>query len=341
MQQLLQLIIIAGVIFVLYWIYRFLAPYFIRITNIFYVSGSPGTGKDVITSNYAIKRFRVAVRKWRIRKFFISIFKRKKLKTLEPMPIFYSSIPILLNYSRKKPIYSVELTLDILLLKKRLPNESIVYISDINRFVSQHTFNNENVKQNISEFISEYRQYTKGGYFICNSQSSDQVAKEIRMTFGKVRNNLAFHKFLCFYRIEGRTITLSENVLSVEQGDADSKMLNNMTYIYGFLNPFIRRYDTYAYYGRVADMPIENSKQLPYLNTNLFLELPQKLQNTNTLKYGYGSYKKIPRLNKLAIFMYAIFGSLIFLIFSILINSAIPFFIYICLYFTALFDALK
>ena len=45
---------------------------------------------------------------------------------------------------------------------------------------------------------------------IVNSQASFQVAKEIRGLFGKIRNNLSFKKFLCFYRIEGRTITLSE-----------------------------------------------------------------------------------------------------------------------------------
>ena len=102
---------------------------------------------------------------------------------------------------------SKEIDLEVLLLRKRLPEYSIVYISDINRFINQWSYKNINIQENVSEFISEFRHYTKGGYFICNSQASSQVAKEVRNTFGKSEICSHLNDFLFFfYKIEGERL---------------------------------------------------------------------------------------------------------------------------------------
>lgn len=306
------LIIIVAVLIGVFLLYRFLNPYLIRTNNIFFVSGSPGTGKDVLSHKYALKRYKAGMRKWkrdRLANKITNLFKKKKDKEpfTQDKPIFYSSIPVLVKLGRKKKEVSKELTLDMLMLRKKLPNYSVVYISDLNRFINQWTYKNINVQENIAEFISEFRQYTKGGYFIANAQNSSQVAKEIRNTFGKTRNNLSFKKFLMFFKIEGRTITLSDEVSNVEQGDADNKA--NITNVYGFINPFISRYDTYAYYGRVHDMEVEHSKEYEYSNTNKFLELPSNKIEPNTIN-EIGTYTNTFKLNKRAIIKYLI-GSVI------------------------------
>lgn len=350
----LVIYILVGIV-VLYFLYKFFAPYFVRITHIFYVSGSPGTGKDVVSSKYALARYSLAVRKYRIEKFVNKVKNvfRSKIKRVvfeKEAPILMSSIPLLMGWRKVKvkgkffkvrvPIISREIDLEVLLLQKRLPEYSVVYISDINRFINQWSYKNLNIQENVSEFISEFRHYTKGGYFIANSQASSQVAKEIRNTFGKVRNLLSFKKFLFFfYRIEGRTITLSEDVLSVEQGDADKKNVNS-TNIYGFLNPFVYRYDTYAYYGRITEMEYTTSKDYLTSNTNYFFDLPVDKVDTLTIN-ELKEYRKFFRINYLKmIFMFFPFLFLGLLL-SVLLKYNLILLFVVYLYVLICFDALN
>lgn len=340
------ILIILAVILISYILYKILAPYFVRIDNAFYVSGSMGTGKDVLSSSYALKRYKVSVRRYKRKQRLVKFINRfkskdKKINFNEPMPLFYSTIPVLVRYGfGKNKVISNKLTIEIILLQKRLPNGSVVYISDINRMINQWSYKNDNVIENVAEFISMFRQYTKGGYFIANSQGSFQVAKEIRGVFGKIRNNLNFKRFLFFYRIEGRTITLSEEVLNVEQGDADNSLRGNASYIYGFLNPFIRRYDTYAYYGRVHDMEVDKSEPHKKANTNYFLSIPRTKVKQNTTDQD-NNYIVDFGINKLAIFLYFLFFNVLALILLFLFKSFTPIFVLYFIYCLILFDALN
>lgn len=334
----ISILIIVIVLFLVYMLFKFLNPYFIKINNIFYVNGSPGTGKDVLSSNYAYKRYLANLRKYKTRKRLYKIFARKKLKNLEE-PIFYSSIPFLIKYSKnaKKRIISKPITLDMLLLKKRMPNGSIVYISDLNRFINQYEYTNPNLINNVSEFITEFRQYTKGGYFICNSQATSQIPKEIRNTFGQARTNLNFKVYLGFvYRINGRNITISDDVINTEIGDNDNP--NNSTNVWGFFNPFIKRYDSYAYYGRVHDMEIENSNEYLYSNTNNFLKLPKKQEKPNTID-DYGTYIKLFRFDKLKYVISLIFMIMLSLILDIVTGLGIFTISTLSIYLLFLYDA--
>lgn len=342
-------------IIAIYFLWKFFSPYFVRITHIFYVSGSPGTGKDVLCSKYALARYKLAMRKYRFEVFVSKIknlfkSKAKKVKFDKEKPILMTSIPLLMGWRKVKvkgklfrkriPIISKEIDLEVLLLRKRLPEYSVVYISDINRFINQWSYKNINIQENVSEFISEFRHYTKGGYFICNSQASSQVAKEVRNTFGKVRNLLSFKRFLFFfYKIEGRTITLSEDVLSVEQGDADKKNINS-TNIYGFLNPFVYRYDTYAYYGRITEMEFTRSKNYITTNTNYFFDLPNNKVEPLTIN-ELKEYRKYFRIEYLKIILWLFPFLIVGLVLSFLFKSGILLILFMFLYGLMCYDALN
>src|SRR5574344_1625425 len=278
---------------VVYFVYKFLAPYFVRIDNVFFVSGAPGTGKALLCSDYAIKRWKGAMRRWRFASFASKIT-RKPCKFEKPA--FYSSIPVLLAREVKigkkviKPVVvSKPLTKEILLLQERLPNGSIVYISDINRFVNQWSYKLANVQKNIAEFISEFRQYTKGGYFIANCQQSDQVAKEIRNCFGSCINLLHHHNFLFVHWSEMRRISLSENMTAIETKNNDDKNTNRSN-IFMLVSPFLRRYDTFAYYGRVADMQVSGGEPYKKANTNVFISIPTNEIATRTKGFDDDNY---------------------------------------------------
>lgn len=272
-----------GAVVLIWIIYRIAAPYFVRIDHVFFCSGAPGTGKDLVCSDYARKRYIVAWRSWKFDclhvKFHNKFHKKNKWEYSE-MPRFYSSIPILIRrrFLWMKEVISEPITADLLLLRKRPANNSVCYISDINRFVNQWSFENPNVKDNLAEFISEYRHYTKDGYFICNAQNSDQVAKEIRNCMGSCINLLHHHHFLFVHWSEMRRISLGEDVKAIETKNNDDKNVNRSN-LFLLVNPFFRRYDSNAYYGRVAFMPILEGRRYQKANTNVFFKLPtQKVE---------------------------------------------------------------
>ena len=299
--------LVLSALLVAFILYKVLAPYFVRIDNVFFVSGAPGTGKDLICSDYARKRWRVAMNRFKFSRFFSKIF-RKPCKVEEPA--FHASIPVLLQREVKigkwvicKRIVSKPITEDILLLKKRLPNGSIIYISDINRFVNQWTYKLSCVQKNIAEFISEFRQYTKGGYFIANCQQSDQVAKEIRNCFGSCINLLHHHNFLFVHWSEMRRISLSENMTAIETKNNDDKNTNRSN-LYLLVSPFIRRYDTYAYYGRVVEMDVVQAPEYKKANTNVFITLPTRDVSPNTKGVEDDFYSTKFKFDKLALVLY-------------------------------------
>ena len=102
----LILFLLVGII-AFYFLLKFFAPYFVRITHIFYVSGSPGTGKDVLSSKYALARYSLAVRKYRFESFANKVknlfrSKSKRVKFEKERPILMSSIPLLIGWRKVK-----------------------------------------------------------------------------------------------------------------------------------------------------------------------------------------------------------------------------------------------
>ena len=98
------LYLLVGII-AFYFLYKFLAPYFVRITHIFYVSGSPGTGKGVLSSKYALARYSLAVRKYRFESFANKVKnlfrpRSKRIKFEKEKPILMSSIPLLIGWRK-------------------------------------------------------------------------------------------------------------------------------------------------------------------------------------------------------------------------------------------------
>ena len=170
---------------------------------------------------------------------------------------------------------SYELDEDILLCRKKLPMQSIVFIDEIGGFASQYEYANVNVRNGLDEFVRLYRHYTKGGYFVCTDQSSDNIVKCIRCRVNKVFNLMNFKKFLCFYKLAIREISLSEDIKTIEQNNSEE----NMKVTFGIL-PKKNTYDTYCYSVRYEKVPPMN------LNTNF-----DRLKRYSLLKVSR-DYKK-------------------------------------------------
>jgi hypothetical protein len=105
------------------------------------------------------------------------------------------------------------------------------------------------------------------------------------------------------------------------------------------LNPFVYRYDTYAYYGRITEMDFTQSKNYLTSNTNYFFDLPiEKVEplTINELK-EYRKFFRVDYLKMILMFFpFAVFGLLL----TALLKSGILLIIFLYLYGLLCYDAL-
>lgn len=251
------IILIAIALFIIFVI----KPYIIHYDTVISFTGGLGSGKSLISTQYAVrllKKNRLKVFLHNVRHPFHKIAK----------PVLYSSIP--LRISRKE--WARQLTQEHLTLQKRLPEKCVVFIDEIDSYASQFDFKLPNIIQNFDEFCRFFRHYTKGGYLVCNTQATDNLVLQIRRRLNVVYNLMHFKKwFWLFYTVKVRNISISEEIKTIEQEDVE----DNMSTLFGILPIFCRRYDTYCYSGRYETVPVTEDRVYKRLKTNKVIKCPK------------------------------------------------------------------
>lgn len=256
------LLIVAAVLLVIWFVVK---PYFIHYDTVLAFTGGLGSGKSLVSTQYAIRLLRK--NRWKVRFWNLRHPKKKKAK-----PLLYSSIPF--RISRKE--WAVKLTPDHLLLRKHITEKSVCFIDEIDAFASQFDYNLKNILENFNEWCRLYRHYTKGGYLVCNTQATDNLVLQIRRRVNTVFNLMHFKKwFFLVYTVKVRNISISEELKTIEEEDVE----DNMSTLFGFLPIFMKHYDTYCYSGRYDTVPELPEGQYSRLKTNVLLTCPrQKVQ---------------------------------------------------------------
>lgn len=224
-------------------------------------TGGLGSGKSFMSVDIAIKLL-----KRNRRKVFWKNLLRRKSKKL-PRPMLYSSIPV--KISRRE--MALELTEQHLLLQERIPQGSVVLLDEIGAFCSQFDYKVKNADI-FDEFVRFFRQYTRGGYLVCNDQCSENIVLQVRRRLNTVYNLMGFRKwFGLFYTVKVRNITVSEEIKTVEEQNTE----DNMSTKFGFL-PLRRRYDTYCYYPRYEYVEDGDPKPHEHMYRLSLLKIPKK-----------------------------------------------------------------
>jgi len=286
------IIILVVILYLFYLIYR--KFYFINVDNTLMLTGAPGTGKTNEAVKWALKLWRHNKRKVRFYNFKARILKREQLE----MPRLYSNVPVRIGrYSKRrynKIIASLvdeqagltesylrgkisrnkfcfKLKKEHLMEQERLNLRSVVLATELGKIASQYDWSNENVQEHLDDFASMWRQYSKGGYFVSDDQSSDNVAVQIRRRLGTVINMLHFRKFWKFYWVQMRNITVSEDIKTIEEDSAE----DNMRWRLSMFPLFHRNYDTYAFSERYNSVPKGTEDLFVSYKTNEIIKLPK------------------------------------------------------------------
>jgi len=247
----------------------FIFTYCIRFDTIIAFTGGLGSGKSFLSVQYSI----ICLRKNRLKVFLKNLFRSKKRKL--PKPQLYSNIPVKWR-SFFKTEWSLQLTPEHLLLRKKIIPRSIVYIDEVGSFCSQFDFANPNIKDNFDEFMRLFRHYTLGGYLIVNDQCSENIVLQIRRRINTVFNLMQFRTWgipfrPIVYSVKVRNVSISEEIKTVEEKNTE----DNMSLKIGLM-PLFRRYDTYCYSGKYEPLPLELEKHYLKFKKNKLLEIPKE-----------------------------------------------------------------
>lgn len=201
-----ELIILCSIVAVVIFLYWFLKPYFLRYDNSILFTGGIGSGKSLNSVKTALKLYKKQTFKVRFKNFLHKL----KNEPLEPMPRLYSNMPI-----KVKKCFCCKLTKDILTLKERIPQYSVVVIDELSAIVNQYNRNEEEVKYHLNEFIQFFRHYV-GGYLIVNAQAESEIVKQVRTKLNSYFWCFDFQKFLFFfYRVRILHCQITENTTSL------------------------------------------------------------------------------------------------------------------------------
>jgi len=265
------LLLFVIIIIVVYYIYKNF--YFIKVDNTLMFTGAPGTGKTNEMVRMSLKLLKAVRRKTKRENFKIAMINlwHKGQKDFIPLPyqekpLMYSNIPI--KISAKE--WSQKLKLEHLTLTERQTKRAITVITEIGKIVSRYDHQNPNISDNIDEYVSLYRQFTLGGYFLCDDQSSDNAEVDIRRRLGTIINMLHFNKFWFVYWVKMRNITISEDIKTIEADSVEDNYRTRLGFFIG--RP---RYDTYAFSERYQSVPKGNNKTWKKFKTNVIMKVPK------------------------------------------------------------------
>jgi hypothetical protein len=273
--MLLGLILLVITIVFIIWVYK--TFYFIKVDNTLMFTGAPGTGKTnemVNQSLKLLKHVRRAVKRKNRKIRVYNLTHKDKLDLIE-RPLMYSNIPI--RISKKE--WSVVLKLEHLTLTERISYKAVTVITEIGKLINRYEHKNPNIADNIDEFVSLYRQFTQGGYFLCDDQSSDNAEVDIRRRLGTIINMLHFNKFWRIYWVKMRNITISEDIKTIEEDSAEDSHKNKLGIFWG--KP---KYDTYAFSERYSTVPYGLNRNWNKYKTNVIMKIPKDKQMPKKVK---------------------------------------------------------
>jgi hypothetical protein len=205
-------------------------------------TGTNGSGKTF----FAVKDVLRCYRKLEFKRKIKNAFKSRKKKA--PETRIYSNIPI----ASKGKVISYQLTYEHMLMRSRIPENSIVFVDEISTWLSQLAYDNKNI-DTCDEFATFFRHYVKG-YFIATTQDISKVNFVYRYCAGSTYCLEGFTKFLCFCWTNVTKVTLCADVTQVQTSEDETHRF------YGII-PFRKNYDTHCFSVRYNSVPQRSDKR--------------------------------------------------------------------------------
>ena len=261
-----EIIIVICIAITLFILWKFFKPYFLKYDTTILFTGGIGSGKSLSSVKIAMKLYKKNCWKVKWKNYF-----RKKEEKLEK-PQLYSNMPLKIGKN-----YCCKLTKEIITLRERIPQYSVVLIDEMTAICNQYNWNLEEVKYHLNEFIQFFRHYI-GGYLITNAQAESEIVKQVRTKLNSYYRCFNFQKLWIFYRLRVLHLQVSENEVAINQDFIEK----NTKWTYGLIS---KNYD--SRYLRNRYLNIENEDKQEHwkkLQTNEIIRFEEYKSRTEDKK---------------------------------------------------------
>ncbi len=256
-----MIFLIALIVIILFII--FIKPYFIQYDTFLLFTGGLGSGKSLVSAGIALK----LLMRNRLKVWWYNLMPWHREK--KPKPLLYSSIPFRIS----KHEWATQLTASHMLMTAQISPMSVVFVDEISLFLDQMTIKFP-ASENVEEFATLFRHYTKGGYLVMNTQNSNKVNFHFRYCVNEALNLMHFKKWLpflpLFYTVRVRNISLADDIKTIEHDNKE----DNMRLMFGLMPLFFKHYDTHCFSERYRTVPARKEKVYSKLKTCKLMKCP-------------------------------------------------------------------
>ena len=240
----------------------------LKLGSLSLVTGGVKTGKSTLSVCLAIKAHKRAVRKVKIRNFFLRLFGKKDRQ--EQLPLLYSNIP--LNYPY------VPLSDKLLLRKERFVYKSVIYCNEASLLADSQLIKDKDLNTLLLLFNKLIGHETKGGTLIYDTQSVSDLHYSIKRSLSDyfyihhLRKGLFF---VCAYVIENR-YSEDGSVVTVSQSDVETDLKKVL-----ISKKYWKYFDCYCFSVLTDNLPVADSviKNPVTLKANHILSFRPEINN--------------------------------------------------------------
>lgn len=234
------------------------------------VTGGVKCGKSMLSVHLAVKKYKSQVFRWKIRCFFIRLFKRKA--TFPERPLLYSNVKL-------AGVPYVLLTTDMILRKVRPAFGSVVYIQEASLLADSMYFRDMEANERLLLFNKLYGHETHGGYLVYDTQSiqdNHYSVKRCMNSYFWIHHNVKLPFFVILYVREFFYSEDNSTVNTVESDvEEDLKRIIIPKKVW-------KMYDAYCYSAFTDDLPVLTGER--YVTIRRFKKANLKTRRIISLK---------------------------------------------------------
>lgn len=193
---------------ILYILFKYFKS--LKIGSLSLVSGGVKTGKTTMAVYLALREYRKALLRWKIRKIF---------GAKEEKPLLYSNIPLKTDF--------VLLDKDYLLRNKRFNYKSVILISEASLFADSQLIRNNDINEQLLLFNKLIGHETKGGTLIYDTQQIQDCHYSIKRSLSSYFYIHHINKWIPFFIVafvKEYRYSEDNSVIGTEQEDIEDTL---------------------------------------------------------------------------------------------------------------------
>lgn len=212
------------------------------------VTGGVKKGKSLLSVFITIRKYNHVHFAWKINTFFRKIFKKQPLEE----PLFYCNIPVAIPH--------VRVTEDILLMKKRCRNGSVMFIDEASLFADSQLIKDMSTNNRLLLF-NKLCGHAKLSLLLYDTQQIEDCHYSIKRslsTYYDVQDCIKWIPFFVILKVREYKFSLDKSVVNVSTTDIME------TYKRVIIPKwYYKKYDSKCYYPIFKDLPIEDNIVIP------------------------------------------------------------------------------